>query len=131
LLRNSSFCIFEEKSLNEFGSQADGSTMPASINTRAVMCHPIQHPTHIQIRMTLPPDPSLFLAHGKAQKTPTQSQPCKELKMPTHNPPTPADEYLSSAVQHIGNISFFDTMPTHHPFDRILKNSVTTPCLTD
>ena len=41
--------------------------------------------------MTLPPDPSLFLAHCKAHKTSTQSQPCKELKNPSHSPPTPAD----------------------------------------
>lgn len=33
--------------------------------------------------MTLPPDPTLFLAHCKAHITPTQGQPCKELKMPT------------------------------------------------
>jgi len=57
----------------------------------------------------------LFLAHCKAHKTPTQSQPCKELKMPTHSPPTPADEYLSTFVRHISNISLLDTMPTHHP----------------
>ena len=72
------------------------------------MCHPIEHPAHIQSPMTLPPDPTLFLAHCKAHKTPTQSQPCKELKMPTHSPPTPADEYPSSSVQHISNISLLN-----------------------
>jgi hypothetical protein len=46
--------------------------------------------------MTLPPDPTLFLAHGKTHKTQTQSQPCQELKMPTHSPPTPADGILIS-----------------------------------
>ncbi|MBS1775083.1 MAG: hypothetical protein JSS64_02245 [Bacteroidetes bacterium] len=35
--------------------------------------------------------------------------------MPTHSPPTPADEYLSSLVRHFNNISSLDTMPTHHP----------------
>ena len=55
--------------------------------------------------MTLPPDPTLFLAHCKAHKTPTQSQPCKELKMPTHNPPAPADEYLSALEQHFSSKS--------------------------
>lgn|GEM_PF-1946877 len=45
--------------------------------------------------MNLPPDPTLFLALCKAHKTPTQSQPCKELKMQTHSPPTRADENLS------------------------------------
>jgi len=44
--------------------------------------------------MTLPPCPTQFLAHCKAHKTLTQSQPCKELKMPTHYPPTPADVIL-------------------------------------
>jgi len=48
--------------------------------------------------MTLPSDPTLFLAHCKAHKTPTQSQPCKELKMPTHNPPTPADRILINTI---------------------------------
>ena len=52
--------------------------------------------------------PTLFLAHCKAHKTPTQSQPCKELKMPTHSPPTPADEYLSSLVQHFNNKSLLN-----------------------
>jgi len=63
--------------------------------------------------MTLPPYPTLFLAHCKAHKTPTQSQPCKELKMPTHTLPTPADEYLSSFVQHISNKSLLSTQA--HP----------------
>jgi hypothetical protein len=34
------------------------------------------------------PDPTPFLAHGKAHKTSTQSQPCKEPKMPTHSHPS-------------------------------------------
>ncbi len=54
-----------------------------------VMCHPIQHHAHIQTSMTMPPDPTLFLAHCKAHKTPRHSQPCKEQKMPTHSPLTP------------------------------------------
>jgi hypothetical protein len=55
-----------------------------------------KHPVHIHAPMTLPPDSTLFLAHGKAHKTLKQSQPCQELKMPTHRPPTPADKYLSA-----------------------------------
>jgi len=51
--------------------------------------------------MTLPPDPTLFLAHCKAHKTLTQSKPCKELKMPTHSPPTPADGILISFTSNI------------------------------
>lgn len=57
--------------------------------------------------MTLPYDPTLFLAHCKAHKTLTQSQPCKELKMPTHRPPT-LDEYLSASVQRFNNISLLN-----------------------
>lgn len=53
--------------------------------------------------MTLPPDPTQFLAHCKAHKARTQSQPCKELKMPTHYPPSPADEYLSALVQYFSS----------------------------
>ena len=49
--------------------------------------------------MTLPHDPSQFLAHCKAHITQTQTKPCKELKMLIHNPPTPADEYFSSFFQ--------------------------------
>ena len=59
--------------------------------------------------MTLPPDLTLFLAHRKAHKTLTQSQPCKELKMPTHSRPTTADEYLSSFIQHFSNKSLLNT----------------------
>ena len=68
--------------------------------------------------MTLPPDPTLFLAHCKAHKTPTQSQPCKELKMPTHSPPTPADEYLSTFVQHFNDISLLGTQAHPPPSGR-------------
>jgi len=72
--------------------------------------------------MTLPPDPTLFLAHCKAHKTPTQSQPCKELKMPTLRPPTPADEYLSSSVQHFSNKSLLDTQAHPPPNEQIFEN---------
>ena len=48
--------------------------------------------------MTLQPDPTLFLAHCKAHKALAQSQPCKELKVPTHNPPTPADGILIRSI---------------------------------
>lgn len=34
----------------------------------SVMCHPIQHHAHIQTSMTMPPDPTLFLAHYKSKK---------------------------------------------------------------
>jgi hypothetical protein len=48
--------------------------------------------------MTLPPDPTLFLAHCKAHKAQPQSQPYKELKMPTHYPPTSADRIFISFI---------------------------------
>ena len=81
--------------------------------------------------MTLPDDPTLFLAHCKAHKTPTQSQPCKELKMPTHSPPTPADEYLSSVAIHISDISLLDTMPTHHPKTNTWNSKIILKTQTD
>jgi len=80
------FCNFIQQRL-----RADDFQIPPHRQAVSVMCHPIQHPAHIQSPMILPPDPTLFLAHGKAHKTPTQSQPCQELKMPTHCLPTPAD----------------------------------------
>ena len=55
--------------------------------------------------MTLPPDPTPFLAHCKAHKSQTQNQPCKELKMPAHNPPTPADGILLGlTTKHQANL---------------------------
>jgi hypothetical protein len=44
--------------------------------------------------MTLPPDPTQFLAHLQGTQNRTQSQPCKELKISTHNSPVQADEIL-------------------------------------
>ena len=64
-----------------------------------VVCLPKQHPTKIQTNMTLPSYPTQFLAHCKAHKSLTQSQPCKELKMPALNPPTPADGTTISLTQ--------------------------------
>jgi hypothetical protein len=58
------------------------------------MCHPIQHSAHIQTLMTLPTLPHAIFSTWQGTQTPTQSQPCQELKMPTHNPPTPADVIL-------------------------------------
>ena len=84
------------------------------------MCHPIQHHAHIQTSMTMPPDPTLFLAHCKAHKTQRHSQPCKELKMPTHNPPTPADEYRSTFVRQFSNISLLDTYNSTSVISRYL-----------
>jgi hypothetical protein len=68
-------------------------------------------------------DPTLFLAHCKAHKTLTQSQPCKELKMPTHSPPTPADQHLSSFGRHFSNISLLDTK-AHPPHNQQTLNNL-------
>jgi hypothetical protein len=38
---------------------------------------------------------------------------------------TPADKYLSSVAMHFSNISLLDTLPTHHPTGRMLKNVTT------
>ena len=64
--------------------------------------------------MTLPPDPTLFLAHCKAHK----SQPCKELKIPTHCPPTPADGIL------IGLTSILQPITTFSRHLRILQDTL-------
>jgi len=50
-------------------------------------------------------DPTLFLAHCKAHKPLTQSQPCKELKMPRHRPFTQLDEILIISILNINKIS--------------------------
>jgi len=49
--------------------QLDVFQIPPHRQAVTVMCHPIEHPAHIQSHMTLPPDPTLFLAHCKAHKT--------------------------------------------------------------
>ena len=85
-----------------------------------------EHSVHIQTPKTLPCYPTLFLAHCKAHKTQTQTKPCKELKMPTHNPPTPADEYLSSFAQHIGNKTLLTNL-AHPPPDYLILISLTQP----
>ena len=74
-----------------------------------VVRHPIEHPTHIQTSMTLPTRPHAIFSTWQGTQTQTQSQPCQELKMPTHSPPTPAEEYLSSFVRHFNNIPLLDT----------------------
>jgi len=79
--------------------------------------------------MTLPPDPTLFLAHCKAHKTLTQSQPCKELKMPTHSLPTPADEYLSSFVRHFSNISLLSIQAHPPPNGRSYQLDIICPLI--
>ncbi len=65
--------------------------------------------------MTLPTDPTLFLAHCKAHKTPTKSQPCKELKMPTHSPRTPADVILISIITNTSTTYQYSTHHAHPP----------------
>lgn len=77
-------------SLLGFSSGLDKQQCPACTKPCSLYVTLKEHPTHIQTPMTLPPDPTQFLAHCKAHKTPTQSQPCQELKMPTHNPPHPS-----------------------------------------
>ena len=57
------------------------------------MRHPIEQPTHIQASMTLPTQPHAIFSTLQGTQTPTQSQPCKELKKPTHSPPTLTEKY--------------------------------------
>jgi hypothetical protein len=49
--------------------------------------------------MTLPPDPTLFLAHCYAHKAESQNPTLQRAKNANACPPTPADEYQSSFVQ--------------------------------
>ena len=90
-----------------------------------VMCHPIEASCTYTITHDFAARPHAIFSTWQGRQTLTQSQPCQELKMPMHSPPTPADEYLSTFVLHFSNTSLLDTMPTRHPFDRILKTSVT------
>ena len=57
------------------------------------MRHPIEQPTHIQASMTLPTQPHAIFSTLQGTQTPTQSQPCKELKKPMHSPLTLTNEY--------------------------------------
>lgn len=61
--------------------------------------------------MTSPLTPTQFLAHCKAHKALTQTKPCKELKMPTHSPPTPADGIIATSIRHINNKFFVNITP--------------------
>jgi hypothetical protein len=56
-------------------------------------------PSQLTYPKTLPTLPHAILAHCKAHKTQNQSQPSKELKMPTHSP-TPADGMLLSYIKY-------------------------------
>ncbi len=83
------------------------------------MCHPIEHPTHIQSSMTLPTRPhAIFSTFAFLANTQKPDKKAKELKMPTLNLRTPADEYLSSFVQHFSNISLLGTQAHPPPSGR-------------
>jgi len=56
--------------------------------------------------MTLPTRPHAIFSTLQGTQNPVTSQPCKEPKMPRHNPPTQADEYLSSVAKLISNKSY-------------------------
>ena len=119
-------CYLHHQFFNHHRYRADGILILVLRQALSVVRHPKQHPTQIQVCMTLPTRPTLFLAHCKAHKTPTESQPCKELKMPTHNPPTLADEYLSSFVQYFSNKSLLNTQARPAPNLQTLNNLVLT-----
>jgi len=52
------------------------------------------------------PDPTLFLAHLQGtQSRHTKANLAKELKMPPHCPPTPADGIFMSFTLNISNIT--------------------------
>lgn len=60
------------------------------------MCHPIEHPAHIQTSMTLSTRPFAIFSTLQGTQNPDTKSTLQELKMPMHCPPTPADEYLST-----------------------------------
>ena len=61
------------------------NTLVLRCDNKWVVCQPIEtHRSSLTPTKTLPPYSTPFLAHCKTHKTPTQSQPCKELKMLTH-----------------------------------------------
>ena len=47
------------------------------------MCHPIEHPAHIQASMILPTRPNAIFSTLQGTQNPDTKPPCKELKMPT------------------------------------------------
>lgn len=51
--------------------------------------HLIEHPAHIQTSMTLPPDPTLFLAHCKAHKADTPKPTLHRAKNTNAQPTNP------------------------------------------
>ena len=103
-------CYLHLQFFNHHRYRADGILIPVLRQALFVVCHPIKHPAHIPAPMTLPTRPYAIFSTLQGTQNPThKSQPCKELKMPTHSPPTPADEYLSSLVQHISNITLLST----------------------
>jgi len=86
--------------------------------------YPKQHPTQIQaFKIFAGPCPTLFLAYLQGtQSRHTKANLAKELKMPTHSLPTPADEYISSSVQHFNNKSLLDTQAHPPPNEQIFEN---------
>jgi hypothetical protein len=62
-----------------------------------------RHPANIEASMTLPTRPHAIFSTWQGAQSPTQSQPCQELKMPTpHAHPPPSGR---NAVQQHLNIS--------------------------
>ncbi|MEO6671179.1 MAG: hypothetical protein ABIN36_16975, partial [Ferruginibacter sp.] len=86
------------------GSGLDVFQIPQHRKALFVVRHPIEHPAHIQSSMTLPTRPhAIFSTFARRTKPMHETDLAKELKMPTHSRPTPADEYLSSFVRHFSN----------------------------
>jgi hypothetical protein len=75
-------------------------TNSRTLHTLNVVRQPIEYPAHIQISMTLPTRPTLFLARCKAHKNPILQR-----AKNANAQPTLADDYLSSFVRHFSNIS--------------------------
>ena len=71
---------------NRLLNRAGRILLPRLTQSPNVMCHPIEHPAHIQTSMTLPTRPhAIFSTLQGTQNPDTKPWPCKELKMPTHS----------------------------------------------
>ena len=78
-----------------------------------VVRHLKRHSTKIKASHDFTDPTPRYFSTLQGTQAQTQSQPCKELKMPTLSPPTPADKYLSSFVRHFSNKSLLSAQA--HP----------------
>jgi hypothetical protein len=96
-------------------------------NTNVVR-HPIwRQRNSLTHRKTSPTLPHAIFSTWQGTQALTQNQPCQELKMPTHNQPTPAEGILFNFKQRVNNhinayeqTSFSTCLPLNN--EKILRN---------